>query len=292
MIHHHLFNVRIDDLDHDELDQQLSLWLLGHEQKMIVTPNSEFLVRARRDDEFLAMLNVSDLSLPDGIGVKYATAALDEVLQNRHTGVDTFLHLCWLCAEKGKKILLLGGDPGSAEQAVLIVKQKHPMIEAIGIDPGGLALNRVGEIEIPDDLIEKINALAPDAIAVALGAGKQEAFMVQHLAKWPSIKVAIGVGGTFETVAGVIPRAPTHWRSIGVEWLWRLCQEPRRFRRIITASIYWPLLVAWEARRQGRFIKACRNVFPTVARQITGSRARHTGSRDPVCQDQEDNNQL
>ena len=103
---HNIFSHRLDDLSDQELGQLFSDWLNGAKPKIIVTPNPEFLLLARHDKEFAELLSQSDLSLPDGVGLKYAVAALtDQKLEHRHTGVDTLEYL----ASTGARLALVGG---------------------------------------------------------------------------------------------------------------------------------------------------------------------------------------
>src|SRR3990167_9257321 len=117
MRNHVVFGVRIDDVPPLELRGLISDWLIGEQTRAIVTPNPEMILLARRDAAFRDILNRADLSLPDGVGLRFALPALtSERLLHRHTGVDTLILIAQLCAVAGKRLALLGGAPCVAER--------------------------------------------------------------------------------------------------------------------------------------------------------------------------------
>jgi N-acetylglucosaminyldiphosphoundecaprenol N-acetyl-beta-D-mannosaminyltransferase len=263
-----ILGVEIDDISDIKLKQLLLQWLNGKGGAKIVTPNPEIILEARDNHEFKKLLNESDLSVPDGIGLSYATVALhSHSLECRHTGVDVFLLLMQLCAEQEKRVLLMGGNPGSAAKSARVLKKVFPALCIEGFDPGRIHGN-AGHIIIPDDVLSQIQASKPDTIVVGLGAGKQEKFVQELMGLVPEIKIGIGVGGAFEMVSGQLPRAPEGIRKAGFEWLWRLRLEPKRFKRIMTATIIFPLTIASVTLRQHRFLRACMAVFPEVLKQV------------------------
>lgn len=264
-----LYNVPINHLSREELDRILRSWINGSEQKMIVTPNPEMLLLARKNKEFLHILRQSDLSLPDGVGLRYAVAALtDERLKFRHTGVDTVEHLAKICENSGKTFVLIGGRKGIGKKSAQNLRKIFPDLEAIGIDPGFIK-DREGELILDKSILDEILRLKPTVIAVALGAGKQEKFIVQYLKSMPSVRVAIGIGGAFDMIGGYVSRAPSWMRQSGLEWLWRVLQEPSRFKRIWQASVVFSTLVAYDSLRNKRIGKAVRGVLPEIVKQLT-----------------------
>jgi N-acetylglucosaminyldiphosphoundecaprenol N-acetyl-beta-D-mannosaminyltransferase len=251
---HNIFNRRLDDLSDQELDQLFSDWLNGNESKIVVTPNPEFFLLARHDKEFAKLLSQSDLSLPDGVGLKYAVAALtDQKLKHRHTGVDTLEHL----ASTGARLALVGGKKEITEKATENLKRKFPSSDIIVIDPGQVPKDGTPTVE----MIETIKKSEPKILAVALGQGKQEKFIAKILLELPSVRIAIGVGGAPDMISGQLPRAPLFMRQIGLEWLWRLVIEPKRWPRIFRAIIVFPASVIWATLLEHRFWKACHNVL-------------------------------
>jgi N-acetylglucosaminyldiphosphoundecaprenol N-acetyl-beta-D-mannosaminyltransferase len=233
-----ILNIRLHTLTNEELEKILNDWLGGNGQNMITTPNPEFLLLARHDKEFADILNHADLSLPDGFGLKLA-AWLGGSSLHRHTGIDTFELLAQLAGDK--PILLLGSQESAAITAK-IFREKDPNLQIQAIDPG--LVPESGEVETR--FISEINSFAPTVLAVGLGQGKQERFIVKYLSQLPSVRIAIGVGGAFDTLSGQKPRAPRAMRRLGLEWLWRLAIEPQRWRRIANAAIVFPIVVFWD----------------------------------------------
>jgi len=267
---HHLLGVRIDDVSASELETELESWLQDQEGgHTIVTPNAEFLLEARKNIAFMDLLNHSDLAVADSVSLQYAAAALSEFrLTNRLPGVDLLEKLCELASRRDVSILLLGGAPSSAEASAQKFRQRFESLDIAAIDPGFVSWQG-NALVVSDELIRQLNAFAPSIIAVALGQHKQEQFMAQIRAACPSVKIWIGVGGAFEMISGQKKRAPRWLSNVGLEWLWRLLIEPRRWRRIFNATIVFPLVVAHETFRRKTFLRSTRNVFTEIRRQWT-----------------------
>jgi|GEM_PF-85239 len=253
---HEVLGVRMHDISPLALRAQLQTWLDGNTPRVIVTPNPEFILHARRDPAFLALLNRADLAVPDGIGLIYAVAALSGAhVQYRQTGVQVLEELAALCAKKWKSLLLFGGAHGSAEAAATALRQRWSYQNIHAYEPGMVSVTAQG-LDIAQADVHAVRLHAPDVIAVALGQGKQERFIFEHLPFLPSVRIAIGIGGAMEMIAGRLPRAPEPWRRAGFEWLWRLRLEPWRVRRIFRATIIFPLVIAWVTLKQSRFLRA------------------------------------
>lgn len=250
---HHIFGVRIDEVDKEELFDLLSLWLNGNTTRTIVTPNPEFVLLARADATVLRRLNDADLSLPDGVGLRYAVAALsDGSLRTRQTGVDTLEQLAALCASAGKGLCLYGGGPGIAERAADVLRSNNPGLSVRAVDPG-----QVGDQGVTGPELAVLTTYP--VVAFALGMGKQERVMESYLAAagpQTATRIVIGVGGALDMIAGVRRRAPGWMRRSGVEWAWRAIIEPARIRRIFRATVVFPIVVISATLRQGRFLFA------------------------------------
>lgn len=262
-----VFNVPFDDLSKNQLDAILRGWLLGDHKKMIFTPNAEFLLRAKDDEEFREVLQSAHLSLPDSVSLRFAAAANGDRSKFRHTGVDTLEHLAKICDDHGKRLMLFGGSDENARLAAQALRSRFPDLDVVGINPGVID-HQSGEVE--SDVLDLIENHAPDVLAVGLTFGKQERFILDYLKKLSKTKIAIGVGGSFEMIAGVLPRAPQMMRRSGFEWLWRLGIEPKRAGRIFDASVRFPVAVAYDTLKRGRFLRACTAVPPEVLRQLIG----------------------
>ncbi len=266
---HILFGVPVDDFSTEELKNLLILWLRTNTAKIITTPNPEFILLANKQPAFKQLLVDSDLSVADGVGLRFAISALTQgYLKHRQTGVDLVELLCRLAHQEHKSVLFLGGEPQMAERAKNSLQTQFPDLLIEAVDPGVLVGN-ASHVEIPKELIETIRAISPDVLMVGLGQGKQERFMNEMKSMVPSIKILIGVGGSFETIAGIKPRAPERFRKSGFEWLWRLWIEPKRFHRIFQASLVFPTVVLFATLKQKSFLKALKRTIPEIWKQLT-----------------------
>ena len=258
MVEHVILGVKVHDVPEPDLRAKLQSWLVGTEVHTIVTPNPEFVMLAKRDAEFKKILNQADLSLPDGVGLRFAVAALSEDrLEHRHTGADTLIVLAELCALEHKRLVLLGGSPHKTERAASSLKERFPGLDVVTFDPGIIDEYHV---RLSEATLAGVERLSPQVIAVALGQGKQERVMVSLKEKIPAVRILIGIGGAADYVSMAVKRAPSSWQKLGFEWLWRLIQEPWRWKRILSATVFFPIRVVWATLYSGRFFRALKNV--------------------------------
>ncbi len=226
---------------------------------MIVTPNPEFILLAQKDHEFKQILNDADLCLPDGTGLRFAVAALsDDHLKSRHTGADVLVLLAEMCRNQQQRLVLLGGAPKKTARAAEWLREKFPGLEVTNFDPGIIDEQHV---RLSEATLAGVERLAPQVLAVALGQGKQEKVMKILQAKIPGLKILIGIGGAADYVSQSVRRAPVIWRKFGFEWLWRLLQEPWRWKRIMSAVVFFPLRIAWATVRNGSVIRSTKRVI-------------------------------
>ncbi len=234
-----ILGVKIDNLSLQEVLEKIKLFLNSQNQHFIVTPNPEFLVASNKDEDFKKILNYADIACADGIGLIKAAKFLGQRLQ-RVTGVDLVWAICELAEQNNYSVYFLGAGEMIAAGASLNLKNEYPNLNIVGAESGGLIIDPK---QNDWDLINRINETKPEILFVALGQIKQESWIFYHLDKMTSVKLAIGVGGAFDYISGKIKRPPKFIRNIGLEWLFRLILEPHRFKRIINATILFPILV-------------------------------------------------
>jgi len=264
-----VLDVRFDRLTTEKLLRTLEVWMTEERTRLITTPNSEMLVLARNDSSFRSVLNESDLAVPDAIGVVYAAAAESGASLARHPGVNTLHEIVRLAHVQGKRVLLFGGNPGSAERAATHLEHKHPGLVVRGYDPGRVRFDANGNVHVGREALEYIDTFKPDVLAVALGHKKQETFMMEYKDRLETVRIAIGIGGALEMVGGERMRAPEWMQKRGLEWVWRVSIEPARWKRIFTASIVFPCIVGYHCLKQGHFFKSSRRVLPVVWKHIS-----------------------
>ena len=218
-------------------------WLKDGKKRYITTPNPEFVAAAQKDEEFRQILTNADLSITDGRGIQLAARFLGMPVPQRITGSDFMQELCEEFAKLKVPIFLLGGKNGSAEKCAEKLKNN-----ILGLQIAGFFEGDAGEAG-DTETVNAINRTNAQVVFVAYGAPKQEKWIARNLPKLNSIKAAMGVGGAFDYIAGEISRAPIFMRKMGLEWLWRLFKQPRRFKRIFRAVVIFPLLVLKEKMR-------------------------------------------
>lgn len=229
-----ILGVRIDAVTLQEARNRI-LELSRHGQHHVMTPNPEMLVAADRDPAFKALLNSSALNIPDGAGLLWAARCQKKFLPERVTGVDVLSALC--AAPECPTVFLLGAGESVAEKAADALRKKNPSLTIAGTYSGS------PHLEDESEILMRINASGAQILFVAYGAPAQDFWIEKNLKRMPSVRVAMGVGGAFDFLAGVRSRAPLFMQSLGIEWLWRLIQEPRRIKRIFTAVVVFPFLV-------------------------------------------------
>ena len=219
-----ILGVKIDDIDKSEALAQVKDRLASGKKGYIVTPNPEIIMLAQADPSYKKVLNQAFLSLPDGIGVVLAGKILGESIKERLTGVDFTSGLAALCAEHGFNLFLLGAADNVSKKASEVLQKDFPGLNIAGTYSPDLIR------ENHEKIMKRLNEQEIDVLAVAFGPPKQEQWIAENLAKL-KVKTAIGVGGTLDFIAGEKPRAPSWLRTLGLEWLFRLGNEPTRWKR-------------------------------------------------------------
>ena len=182
------------------------------------------VIEAQDDPAFCEILNNSYMTTPDGMPLVWAGHLQGHSGMQRVYGPDLLMALCGVSAERGYRHFFYGGKPGVAEQLVSVLKSKFPGLKVTGIYvPPFRPLTAAEERELEDT----VAAANPDIFWVGLGLPKQERFMAQYCGKLDA-KLMIGVGAAFDIHAGLVKEAPQWLKRAGLQWLHRLCQEPRR----------------------------------------------------------------
>jgi N-acetylglucosaminyldiphosphoundecaprenol N-acetyl-beta-D-mannosaminyltransferase len=244
-----ILGVRVDDVTYDESIALIARWIdearAGHGSPHVVTtPNPEFVMAARRDPSFRALLGQTALNVPDGIGLMMAARLRRQRFREHVRGSDLVSRLAAAGAAHGHRWYLLGAGEGIAQRAAAAVQQRFPGLTIVGAAPGSPR---------PEDdaaTWAMIRAAGPvDLILVAYGAPNQERWLSRSLGPL-GIPVGIGVGGVFNFLSGAIPRAPRWMQRLELEWLHRLIVQPSRWRRQARLPAFM-LLAALEALRDG-----------------------------------------
>lgn len=235
------FGLVIHGLDWNRVKERLDLAVGRGERTWIVTANPEILLEAKRNPNYWQVLRQADLRLVDGFGLTLIGWLLG-ASPTRLTGVDLCDYLLDEAESRGWLVAFLGGKDGEADKAAWKQRERHPKLRIITEAGGLVSADGVGDAA-NDEAVHRLTMQAPDILFVANGHPKQEAWIARNADQFPSVKITVGVGGTFNYWAGEASRAPKFIRMIGLEWLWRLVHEPTRWKRIWNAVILFPLTV-------------------------------------------------
>jgi N-acetylglucosaminyldiphosphoundecaprenol N-acetyl-beta-D-mannosaminyltransferase len=246
-----ILGVPVDDVTIDEAcDRAAALVTVGGAHQ-ITTVNPEFIMLARRDPEFRQVLRGAALNVPDGAGVLWAARRMGRPLRERVAGSDLIDRLCATASRYRWRAFFLGARPGVAERAAAILALKHSGLSVAGSFAGSPRL------EDEADIVSRIQRARPNVVFVAYGAPAQDKWVARNLPvlldgerppREPPGLVAMGVGGSFDFIAGLQRRAPSWVQAANLEWLYRLWREPWRWRRQ-TALARYALIVMLKSLR-------------------------------------------
>ncbi len=226
-----ILGIPIHDVTLDEAVEQAAVWVREGGAHQMATVNPEFVMAARRDPAFRAVLEGADLCLPDGVGITLAARYLGRPLRERVAGVDLAEALAARAAREGWRLFLLGAAPGVADRVASVLTARYPGLTVAGTHAGS------PRREEEEDIVRRVREAGADVLLVAYGAPAQDLWLARNLAR-TGAKVGVGVGGAFDYIAGVVPRAPRWMRRAGLEWLYRLIRQPWRWRRQRVLPLY------------------------------------------------------
>jgi N-acetylglucosaminyldiphosphoundecaprenol N-acetyl-beta-D-mannosaminyltransferase len=238
------FGLVIHGFGWDRLKERIEENLKAAHLTWIVTANPEILLEARHDPSYWQALRDADLRIVDGFGLQLIGRA-SGAKTIRLTGVELADHVVLMAELRGWKVALLGGLEGEADKAAWELRKRHPSLQVIVEQGGRIELDGQGD-DATEEALQRLTMEAPDVLLVAFGHPRQERWIARHLGEFPTLKVVIGVGGTFNYWAGKMKRAPSWARRIGLEWAWRLAAEPKRWKRIWNAVVVFPFTATFE----------------------------------------------
>lgn len=216
-----LYDYPIHNITMSEALAQIENFLFTNQGRRVFFVNADCINKVCQDQEYANILKQADLVLPDGIGIRIAGQVLGCKVKDNVNGTDLFPLLLQILNQRKTRIFLLGAKPGVSHTLAQRIHQEYPDIVITGEQHGYY------NAEEENTILQKIKSQQTELIFVAFGAPKQEKWIAKNLA-YCDVKVALGVGGLFDFYSGVNKRAPLWIRKIGLEWLYRVYQEPRR----------------------------------------------------------------
>jgi N-acetylglucosaminyldiphosphoundecaprenol N-acetyl-beta-D-mannosaminyltransferase len=241
------FGLVIHGLDGAQTITRINAARSRGERVWIVTANPEILLQAKRAPSYWHILRQADLRIVDGFGLQLV-GWLRGARPARCTGVDLAERLLAEAATHNWKVAFLGGQHGEADTAAWNMRQRYPTLRILSEAGGNVRPDGTNDAAM-EEAMHRLTLEAPDILFVALSFPGQEAWIASHRSEFPSVHTIIGVGGTLNYWAKTLPRAPRIMQRLGLEWLWRLVQEPRRLKRIWNAVVVFPLTVLLDRMR-------------------------------------------
>jgi N-acetylglucosaminyldiphosphoundecaprenol N-acetyl-beta-D-mannosaminyltransferase len=238
--------IQMDPLTLAEAVDAIEALVVAGRGGTVFTPNVDHFVLAAEDARFRAAYRDTDLSLVDGTPVLWAARALGSPLPEKVSGSDLLLPVVERGAKRGWRVFLLGAAPGVAERVKAVVEASHPGARVVGTCSPSIDLAR--PISEQMDIVDAVRATRPDVLFLALGSPKQEIW-AHRIRETVKPAVVVGVGASFDFVAGTAKRSPRWISGAGFEWLYRLGHEPRRlWRRYLVRDPRFAAIVLRESR--------------------------------------------
>jgi len=222
----YIMGVPFDVIKMDEASDKIMKFFEDGGSHIICTPNPEIVMEAQQDEKLMSILKAADMVVPDGIGVVLASKFNKVKIEERVAGYDLCHAVFKKMAPKGKTVFFFGGAPGVAHKAADKMTKQYKGLKIVGTRNGYFSAADEKEI------IREIKKHSPDLLLVGLGSPKQEKWIYENL-RFTGAKAAIGVGGSFDVMAGNVKRAPKIFQKMGLEWFYRLLCQPTRIKRMM-----------------------------------------------------------
>ena len=230
-----ILGTMIDKLTKTELHLMVNEALTKRKNFKIFTPNTEIVLKSRRNNELLNLLNSSSINIADGAGLVIASRLLGTPLGERLAGIELGEYLLDVAENNGLSVFLLGGEKGVADKAKKEIETRHKKIKICGTHHGYFDVNG-GENQ---KILNEISSASPDILFVCMGFPRQERWIAENSDKIPSLRLSIGLGGSLDVWSKAIRRAPKLFRLLCLEWLWRILRQPKRVSFIFQTPLFF-----------------------------------------------------
>ncbi|ONK21046.1 glycosyltransferase [Bacillus sp. VT-16-64] len=225
-----VLGIEFDNMTQKQMIDMIKTRIKQKKKTFIVTANPEIVMKAQRDQDYKDTLQSADFIIPDGVGIMLGAKMLKRPLLERVAGFDLMTELLAVANQDCLNVFFLGSKDNVIQMMIRNVKQEYPNVQIGGYHHGYFE----GNDPRITDMVKKANS---DLVFVAMGFPRQERWIQKNVNVFEK-GIFIGVGGSFDVLAGVVKRAPTIWRSWKIEWLYRLCKQPSRWKRMTCLPLF------------------------------------------------------
>lgn len=222
--------VNVSALSYEGIISEIKSKMIKNEQSTIIAVNPEKIITAQKNPEVKELINHSTFQIADGVGVLLASKVKGGKITSRVTGVDMMGKLLDFAASEGHSVYFYGAKEEVVTKAITEIKKERPRIVVAGYT-NGYEKDEAA-------LVQRINESEAKILFVALGSPKQELWIKRNLSNLPNVLIFQGVGGSFDVFSGMVKRAPSLFRKLGLEWLYRLASNPSRITRQLNLPIF------------------------------------------------------
>jgi len=238
-----ILNIWVDPLNREKALARVESFLeTGDRPHSVFAANPEKNFSVPKDPVLYKTYKEADLLLPDGIGIVLAARVLHGARLTRVPGSEFIYDICQLAAQKGYGIFIYGAKEEVNRDSAEKLQKRYPNMNIAGRSNG-----YVKEADM-DELIDKINRSRAQILFLALGSPKQEKWFATHKAALKTVRVCQGVGGTLDTIAETVKRAPEFWQRLSLEWFYRLISEPKRIKRQKVLPLFAAMVLLEKVR--------------------------------------------
>lgn len=221
-------NIEIDNFTMEETLDAVDNIIQQNECAYVVTPNVDHIVQLEKDKELQAVYKNASLVLTDGKPLIWISKLYRTPIKEKISGSDLFPLVCKMARDKKYKMFFLGAAEGVADKAAENLKKRFPGLKVVGTYSPQYGFEK--DKKMMQEIIEMIKEKKPDILIVGLGCPKQEKFMYNYC-KELQVPISFGLGASFDFEAGNIKRAPKWMSNHGLEWLYRIFQDPKRLAK-------------------------------------------------------------
>jgi len=225
-----LLGVPVDLMPMVAVVDRVDSFFKSNKPHQIITANPLIILASEKNADLRESFHRAELVVSDSVGVVWG-ARFHGQKAWRVPGIELMDHLCAQAQQQGRSVYLLGAAPGVANRAKAVLLKKYPTLKIVGVGDGYFSK------ETENEVVSRVSALHPDYLFVALDTPRQDGWIHRNKHRL-NARVVMGVGGSFDVISGRLHRAPSWMCRLGLEWFFRLCQEPTRARRMMGLPVF------------------------------------------------------